>query len=49
MVDQEEGFVLTEFFGAEPVHWAVVCIRFIPGNANGDSASTSSAIPTTGD
>lgn len=35
MVDEEEGFVLTEFFGAEPFHRAVVCIGPIPGNANG--------------
>lgn len=35
MVDEEEGFVLTEFFGAEPFHRAVVCIGPIPGNTNG--------------
>jgi exodeoxyribonuclease-1 len=34
MVDEEEGFVLTEFFGAEPFHRAVVCIGSIPGDAN---------------
>ena len=34
MVDDEEGFVLTEFFGAEPFHRAVVCIGTIPGDAN---------------
>jgi len=35
MVDEENGFVLTEFFGAVPFHRAVVCIGPIPGNANG--------------
>jgi exodeoxyribonuclease-1 len=35
IVDEEEGFVLTEFFGAEPFHRAVVCIGTIPGNTNG--------------
>lgn len=35
MVDDEEGFVLTEFFGAEPFHRAVVCIGQIPGDRNG--------------
>lgn len=35
MIDEEEGFVLTEFFGAEPLHRAVVCIGMIPGNTNG--------------
>lgn len=35
MVDEEEGFVLTEFFGSEPHHRAVVCIGPIPDNANG--------------
>ena len=34
-VDEEEGFVLTEFFGAEPFHRTVVCIGSIPDNANG--------------
>ncbi|MBU0825484.1 MAG: exodeoxyribonuclease I [Alphaproteobacteria bacterium] len=35
MVNEEEGFVLTEFFGGEPFHRAVVCIGSIPDNANG--------------
>jgi exodeoxyribonuclease-1 len=35
MVDEDEGFILTAFFGAEPFHRAVVCIGLIPDNANG--------------
>ena len=35
IVDEEEGFVLTEFFGAEAFHRAVVCIGQIPGDRNG--------------
>jgi exodeoxyribonuclease-1 len=34
-VDGEDGFVLTEFFGGEPYHRAVVCIGRNPTNPNG--------------
>jgi exodeoxyribonuclease-1 len=34
-VDGEEGFVLTEFYGGEPYHRAVVCIGRNPTNPNG--------------
>jgi exodeoxyribonuclease I len=34
-VDEEEGFVLTEFFGGEPYHRAVVCIGLSPDSPNG--------------
>lgn len=35
LVDEADGFILTEFFGGEPYHRAVVCIGAPPSNANG--------------
>lgn len=34
-VEEEDGFVLTEFFGNEAYHKAVVCLGPVPDNANG--------------
>ncbi|RUV81539.1 exodeoxyribonuclease I, partial [Mesorhizobium sp. M1A.F.Ca.IN.020.32.1.1] len=35
IVDEEEGFVLTEFYGGEAYHRAVVCIGVSPDNRHG--------------
>ncbi len=46
-VDNEDGFVLTEFFGGEPVHRAVVCIGRNPTNPNGRFCLDLSVAPET--